>query len=415
MRIAVIGSGISGMAAAYYLSRKHEVSLFEKDARVGGHTHTVEVESSRGPLPVDTGFIVHNDRNYPNLQRLFRELNVETAPSDMSFAVHNPSTGFQYSSRGLRGYFARRSNLLRPGHYTLLREILRFNRTAPRLITQPGADKMKLRDFLAEARFHDVFIERYLYPMASAVWSMSLEAMHSFPAHTLIRFFDHHGMLGINTHPNWFVLRGGSRSYLAPITAPYRQRVFSGTDIRAVARSEAGVTLKFAQRPEQRFDQVVFACHGNQVLPLLESPTDSERDVLGGFQTTPNDVVLHTDSRLLPARQNARASWNYCLTPESKSGATVTYHMNRLQSLPVKEDYCVSLNANGAIASEKVLRRFVYYHPLYTRESVTSGERWNEISGCNRTHFCGAYWYYGFHEDGLNSALRVARAMGVEC
>lgn len=403
------------MAAAYYLSRKHEVSLYEKDQRIGGHTHTVEVESSRGPLAVDTGFIVHNDRNYPNLVRLFQELGVETAPSDMSFAVHNPATGFQYSSRGLRGYFARPSNLLRSSHYKLLTEILRFNRTVPKLIGLPGAERMSLGDFLAEGRFHEVFIERYLYPMASAVWSMSLDAMRSFPAMTMIRFFDHHGMLGINTHPKWFVLRGGSKSYIPPITAPYRERVFSGTDIRSVTRSESGVTLCFAQQPDAKFDHVVFACHGPQVLPLLESPTDRERDVLRGFQTSANDVVLHTDSRLLPVLPSARASWNYCLTPEANTAVTVTYHMNRLQSLAVPEDYCVSLNANGTVRSDKILRRFVYNHPLYTRDAVNSAECWGEISGHNRTHFCGAYWYYGFHEDGLKSAIRVARTLGVEC
>src|SRR5258708_6001322 len=288
--MAVIGRGISGMAAAYYLSRQHEVSLYEKDQRIGGHTHTVEVESSRGPLAVDTGFIVHNDRNYPNLVRLFQELGVATAPSDMSFAVHNPATGFQYSSRGLRGYFARPSNLLRSSHYKLLTEILRFNRTAPKLIGLPGAERMSLGDFLAEGRFHEVFIERYLYPMASAVWSMSPDAMRSFPATTMIQFFDQHGMLGINTHPKWFVLRGGSKSYIAPITAPYRERVFSSADIRSVGRSESGVTLRFKQRPDAKFDHVVFACHGPQVLPLIESPTDRERDVLRGFQTSANDV-----------------------------------------------------------------------------------------------------------------------------
>jgi predicted NAD/FAD-binding protein len=411
VRVAVIGSGISGMAAAYYLSRKHEVSVFEKDSRLGGHTHTVEVDSSRGRLPVDTGFIVHNNRAYPNLQKLFAELGVETQPSDMSFGVHAPATGFEYSSRGLRGYFARLSNTLRPSHYKLFAEMLRFNRTAPRLLDQPGAENVSLADFLAEGRYHEVFVERYLYPMASAVWSMSLDAMGSFPAATMIRFFHHHGMLGINTHPKWFVLKGGSRTYIAPLTAPYRERIQAGAGLRNVVRSESGVTLRFSARPEQQFDHVVFACHGDQVLPLLESPTDAERDVLAGFETSANDVCLHTDSRMLPQRASARASWNYRLNGHAGEGATVTYHMNRLQSLPVPEDYCVTLNANGSIRPERVLRRFVYHHPLYTRRAVASQARWKEISGQNRTHFCGAYWFYGFHEDGLNSALRVAAAL----
>jgi predicted NAD/FAD-binding protein len=414
VQIAVIGSGISGMAAAYYLSRKHEVSLFEKEARIGGHTHTVTVDSSQGPLAVDTGFIVHNNRAYPNLQRLFRELGVETQPSDMSFAVHSPATGFQYSSRGLRGFFARRRNALRLSHYKLFAEMLRFHREAPKILQQPGAERASLADFLAEGRYHSVFVERYLYPMASAVWSMSMNAMNSFPAATMIRFFNHHGMLTINRQPKWFTVRGGSNEYIAPLTKPYRDRMHMGAGLRAIARSESGITLRFTERPEMHFDQVVFACHGDQVLPLLESPTEKERDVLGGFETSANEVCLHTDSRMLPTRAHARASWNYCLNEHSGQGATVTYHMNRLQSLAVKEDYCVSLNANGFIDPAKVLRRFVYRHPLYTRLAVAAQQRWKEISGANRTHFCGAYWFYGFHEDGVNSALRVAQTLGVE-
>jgi len=415
MRIAVIGSGISGMAAAYYLSPKHEVFVFEKEPRLGGHTHTVTVESSRGPLAVDTGFIVHNDRTYPNLVRLFAELGVETQPSDMSFAVACQRSGYEYSSRGLRGFFAQRANLVRLDQHRLLREILRFNREAPKLLHNPAAATMTLGDVIEQGRYTTLFTERYLYPMASAVWSMSTEAIRRFPALTLVRFFDNHGMLGINTHPKWKVIRGGSQSYIPPITAPYRDRIYTGIDIRSIARDETGVTLHFQNRPSMRFDQVVFSCHGNQILPLLDDPSDAERDVLGCFATSRNEVCLHTDSRWLPKRPQARAAWNYSLTPDPGAGATVTYHMNRLQSLAVPEDYCVTLNANGSIDPAKVLRRMVYYHPLYDAGAVQAQTRWNEISGRNRTHFCGAYWFYGFHEDGLNSAMRVARALGVEC
>jgi predicted NAD/FAD-binding protein len=415
MRIAVIGSGISGMAAAYYLSRKHEVFLFERDERIGGHTHTVTVESSRGPLAVDTGFIVHNDRTYPNFVKLLAELSVETQPSDMSFAVACRSSGFEYSSRGLNGFFAQRANLLRVDQYRLLREIVRFNREAPKLLDNPAAETMTLGDVIEQGRYPALFTERYLYPMAAAVWSMSTEAIRGFPALTLVRFFDNHGMLGIDTHPRWKVIRGGSRSYLGPITAPYRDRIYIGANIQSVARDEAAVTLRFHDRPAMSFDQVAFACHGNQILPLLESPTGAERDILGRFATSRNEVCLHTDSSLLPRRRRARASWNYNLSPDPAVGTTLTYHMNRLQSLAVAEDYCVTLNDNGSIDPAKVLRRLVYYHPLYDSAAVQAQARWNEISGLHRTHFCGAYWFYGFHEDGLNSALRVARALGVEC
>lgn len=402
-KIAVIGSGISGLAAAYYLSRKHEVWLFEKDTRLGGHTHTVTVESSCGPLAIDTGFIVHNDVTYPNLVRLFADLGVATAPSDMSFAVADHRTGFEYSSRGLNGFFAQRSNLLSPSHYRLLKEILRFNREAPRF----GRDAT-LAEFLAQGQYAECFIEKYLYPMASAVWSMSPDAMSSFPAATLIQFFNNHGMLGINTHPKWKFVRGGSNSYIEPLTAPYRERITKGVDLRAITRVENHVIVQ-----GRWFDEVVFACHGNQILPMLADATDQERDVLQHFKTTQNDVCLHTDSSLLPSRPQARASWNYNL--EGQAGATVTYHMNRLQNLPAPEDYCVTLNGHVSVARGKVLRRMTYFHPLYNREAVRAQARWKEISGVRHSHFCGAYWFYGFHEDGLNSALRVARALGVEC
>ena len=415
MRIAVIGSGISGLAAAYYLCRKHEVSVFEKDTRVGGHTHTVTVESSRGPLAVDTGFIVHNDRTYPNLVKLLAELGVETQGSDMSFGVSCRRTGFEYSSRGLNGFFAQRSNMLRPDQYRLLRDILRFNREAPKLLEDPAAASLTLGDVMDQGGYSELFTERYLYPMACAVWSMSTEAIRSFPALTLLRFFDNHGMLEINTHPKWRVIRGGSHSYIGPMTAPFRDHVHTGVKLRSVTRHEAEVTLRFHDRPAMSFDQVVFACHANQILPLLESPSDAERDVLSGFETSRNEVCLHTDPAWLPRRPRARASWNYHLGAGAGTGATLTYHMNRLQRLDVSEDYCVTLNANGAIDPSRVLRRLVYHHPLYTRDAIRAQARWKEISGVNRTHFCGAYWFYGFHEDGLNSALRVARSLGVDC
>ena len=415
MRVAVIGSGISGMAAAYYLSRKHEVYLFEKEPRLGGHTHTVTVESSQGPLAIDMGFIVHNDRTYPNLVKLLAELGIETQPSDMSFAVACQTSGYEYSSRGLNGFFAQRANLVRLHQHRLLREILRFNREAPKLLHNPAAATMTLGDVVEQGRYSNLFTERYLYPMASAVWSMSTEAIRAFPALTLVRFFQNHGMLGINTHPKWKVVRGGSQSYIPPITAPYKDRIHTSASIHSVARDEAGVTLRFQDRPPMFFDQLVFCCHGNQILPLLESPSEAERDILGRFATSRAEVCLHTDSSWLPKRPRARASWNYNLSPDPGAGATVTYHMNRLQTLSVPEDYCVTLNANGSMDPAKVLQRIVCHHPLYTSGAVQAQTRWSEISGLNRTHFCGAYWYYGFHEDGLNSAMRVARALGVKC
>ncbi|MBI3654745.1 MAG: FAD-dependent oxidoreductase [Acidobacteria bacterium] len=413
-KIALIGAGISGLAAAYYLSRRYEVSLFEKDQRLGGHTHTVEVDSSRGKLAVDTGFIVHNTRTYPNLIRLLNELNVETQPSDMSFSVSHQATGFEYSSRGSKGFFAQRRNFLSLQHYALFTEILRFNRQSRRLLDTPQSESITLGEYMEAQRFGKRFREMYLYPMASAVWSTSLVKVLDFPAATLIRFFDNHGMLGVNTNPQWRVIKGGSSRYIKPLIAPFQERVFTGQNLLAVERADAGVKLRFADK-ELWFDEVVFACHGNQILPLLATPTEAEVAILKHFHTSRNETVLHTDSRLLPRRPNARASWNYHVNDASLSGTTLTYHMNRLQTLDTNEDYCVSLNTNGAVDKSTVIRNLVYHHPLYTREAIAAQQRWAEISGKHHTHFCGAYWLYGFHEDGLNSALRVARALGVDC
>lgn len=416
-RIAIIGSGIAGLAAAYYLSRKHEVFLYEKEPRLGGHTHTVTVDSSIGPLPIDTGFIVHNDLTYANLIRLLGELGVPRADSDMSFGVSCRKTGYEYSSRGLRGYFAQKKNLLQAKPWRLFAEIRRFNREAVGVLQRPDAERLKLGEFLEQKQFSAEFREMYLAPMASAVWSCAHDAVNEFPAATLIRFFDNHRFLSLNDQPRWKTIPGGCSRYIAPITKPLRDRIYSGVDIRGVTRDALGITLHLGtERPAQRYDQVVFATHGNQALALLADASEAEREVMGAFHTSRNDVVLHTDETLLPRREAARASWNYLLHLDERNGqgpVTMTYHMNGLQSLPTRENYCVTLNANAHIRPEKILRKLVYHHPLYTLEAIRAQKRWQEISGANRTHFCGAYWSYGFHEDGVTSALRVAKALGV--
>jgi predicted NAD/FAD-binding protein len=410
-----VGSGIAGLSAAYYLSRRHEVHVFERDSRIGGHTHTVTVESAAGPVPIDTGFIVHNTRTYPRFCRLMAELNVETQPSDMSFAVTTPGGGFEYSSRGLSGFFAQRRNIVSLGHYQLFREIVRFNKEAPALLNQaPGGStttSLSLGQFLEQGRYAQVFVDRYLIPMAGAIWSMAPYVMRDFPAITLDRFMHHHGMLGLTTHPAWRVIRGGSHTYLGPLTAPFAERIHVNATITSVRRDPNSVTISFKNRPDERFDAVVFACHGDQILPLLADPAPREREILGAFRTSRNEACLHTDVSLLPRRAAARASWNYHLGDAGQ--VAVTYHMNRLQSLSTPEDYCVTLNANGRIDPACVILRTVYDHPLYTHEAIRAQERWIEISGQRRTHFCGAYWFYGFHEDGVRSGIRVASALGV--
>ena len=412
--IAVIGAGISGLAAASFVSRRHRVHLFEKEERLGGHTNTVLIATPDGSVPLDTGFLVHNDRTYPNLVRLFGELGVATRDSDMSFAVSCRRTGLEYSSRGANGFFAQRSNLLRPSHLSLLREIVRFNREAPALLDAPDADRQTLGDFLESRRFGEPFTHRYLFPMASAIWSASLDAIRSFPALTLIRFFDNHGLLSLREQPTWRVVVGGSRTYIPELTAPLSEGVHERAEIHGVRRSERDVTIAFRDRPSMVFDDVVFACHGDHVLPLLADPSDREREVLSSFTTTTNVAWLHTDSSVLPVRQRARASWNYLLAADATEPPMVTYDLNRLQGLSAPEQYCVTLNPDGQIDERLVLGRFLYRHPLYTRAAISAQQRWREVSGVNRTHYCGAYWFHGFHEDGLSSALRVASALGVE-
>lgn len=411
--VAVIGAGIAGLAAAYFLSRRHRVSLFERAERLGGHTHTVVIDGEAGPVALDTGFLVHNERTYPGLVRLFAEIGVETESSDMSFSVSCPESGFEYSSRGLRGFFAQPHSLARRSHYRLLGDIVRFNRDAPRVLTIPGAESWTLGDYLRDLKYGEEFVTRYLLPMASAVWSSSLDAIHRFPAQSLVRFMQNHGMLSVSSHPTWRVVRGGSHTYIPRLTAPLRDRVHTGAHLLSVRRDEQGAVLVFANRPAERVDDVVFACHGDEVLPLLADPSDAEREVFSQFTTTANETWLHTDSRVLPAAPRARASWNYRLGASTSAPPSVTYDLNRLQSIPGGTTYCVTLNPRMALAEGSVLGRFVYRHPCVTLGSVRAQARWREVSGIGRTHYCGAYWRYGFHEDGLMSALRVAHDLGV--
>jgi predicted NAD/FAD-binding protein len=413
--IAVVGGGISGLAAGYLLSLRHRVHLFEREPRLGGHTHTIVVPCATGEVALDTGFLVFNDRTYPNLVRLFAELGVASRDSDMSFGVACRRTGLEYSSRGLAGFFAQPRNLLSRSHLRLLAEILRFNREAPALLrTADGGAGVTLGEFLDDRQFGEEFSGRYLLPMASAIWSASLDAIRSFPAATLVRFFDNHGLLGVWSQPTWKVVEGGSHSYIPALVAPFRERVALAAPVERITRGEDRVTISFQDRPSRTFDDVVIACHGDQVLTLLSDPTDREQDVFGRFTTTNNVVCLHTDTSFLPTRSRARASWNYRLGGDEGTPPTVTYDLNRLQGLTTSERYCVTLNPREPMDDSRVVRRLVYRHPLYDRAAILAQRRWSDVSGVNRTHYCGAYWGYGFHEDGLNSALRVARALGVE-
>jgi uncharacterized protein len=416
MRIAVIGSGISGLAAGYLLGREHEVHLFEKEARLGGHTHTHSIPTSQGLLPIDTGFIVHNDRTYPNLIRLFDELGVERPDSEMSWGVTNANASFEYSSRGFNGFFAMPSRALRWSHWRLLDDILRFNREASALAATSEAESMMLGPFIEQRGFGQEFRDYYLYPTVAAIWSTSPRKVLEFPAATLIRFFQNHGLLAVTGHPQWKVLRGGSSVYIEKLTQPYAARVHTQAPLRSLRRCPTGgVLLKIEGQEELRFDQAILATHAPQALAALGDATPQEREVLSAFRTSSNEAVLHTDESLLPRRHAARASWNYRVQADKGAPATLTYDMNRLQRLPTRERYLVTLNSTDLIDPSRILRRLHYQHPLYTLAAIRAQSRWAEISGQANVHFCGAYWGYGFHEDGYKSALRVAQSLGAPC
>jgi uncharacterized protein len=411
MRIAIIGAGVSGLTAAYLLQRRHEVTVFEAGDYAGGHAHTVTLEAPGPTRHLDTGFIVFNDRNYPKFELLLETLGVESQPSDMSFGVSDGTGSFEYASTSFNGLFARRGNLLSPSFMRMLSEIPRFQRAARSLLGS-GDERVSLRAWLEQQRFSDSFVERLIVPQVSAVWSSDPNQLSEFPAVFLARFFDNHGMLSLRDRPRWRTVTGGSASYVEALTRGFRERIHLRAPVRTIARGEAGVDVTVRGAQTERFDQVVLATHSDQALALLEDASGAEREILGAIAYQENEAVLHTDPSLLPRRRRAWASWNYHLLDEPSSRTTVTYHLNRLQSLDDEREFCVTLNLTERIEPAQILRKIVYAHPVYTSETLAVQRRFDEISGVRRTHFCGAYWGSGFHEDGVVSGLRVAGALG---
>jgi predicted NAD/FAD-binding protein len=410
MKIAIVGAGISGLTVAHLLHREHELVVFEAGAYAGGHTNTVRVDTANETHYVDTGFIVFNDRNYPNFERLLARLDVATQPSTMSFSVSDASGDFEYCGASPNGLFAKRAHLLTPWFHRMLADLVRFNGAARELLS--GDEGPSLGEWLEREAFSTAFVERLIVPQASAVWSADRHQLWSFPARFLAEFFEHHGMLGLRGRPHWRTVRGGAARYVQALTAPWRARLRLETPVRSIERSADHVLVTPRGGEAERFEGVVIATHSDQALALLADASDREREILGALRYRHNEAVLHTDVRMLPRRRRAWASWNYHLLEQPGAGATVTYHMNRLQSLRAEREFCVTLNRGDAIDPAKVLRTIPYDHPVYTREGVRAQARRAEIDGRNRTHYCGAYWGWGFHEDGVVSALAVAERFG---
>ena len=413
MKIAIIGTGISGMVAAWYLQQRHSITVFEANDYIGGHTHTVPIEKEGRSYAIDTGFIVFNTRTYPNFCQLLDRLGVESKDSEMSFSVKCERTGLEYCGTSLNTLFAQRTNLFRPSFLQMLMEILRFNRQSPQLLSEDSVE-ISLGDYLDRGRYSQTFRENYLIPMGAAIWSTSPSKMLEFPARYFIQFLVNHGLVTLTDRPIWRTIVGGSWKYIDRLTASFRDRIRLNCPVISVRRTEDSVDVTSTVGSE-RFDQVVFATHGDQALRLLSDPSSVEREVLAPFVCSKNVAVLHTDASLLPKRRRAWASWNYHLSNSPLDAPSVTYQMNILQRLNSTETFCVTLNREAAIRPDKILGRFVYEHPIYSPGAVLSQRRHSEISSIrHRTHFCGAYWGFGFHEDGVKSALVVAKAFGIE-
>lgn len=412
--IAVIGSGIAGLSAAWLLSRAHRVTLIEADGRAGGHSHTVDAPTGGTTTPVDTGFIVYNERNYPNLTALFAHLDVPTKASEMSFAVSRDHGALEYSGSDLAGLFGQRRNAVRPRFWAMLRDILRFYREAPRDLSLGRLEGITLGAYLAQRNYADAFIEDHLLPMAAAIWSSPLAEMRNHSAAGIVRFFDNHGLLKLDDRPVWRTVAGGSREYVKRLTADYADRVRLGNAARRVIRRGRGAWVEDAQGTLTHFDHVVIGAHSDEALALLDAPTPLERELLGAIRYQANPAVLHQDAGFMPRRRRVWSSWNYLRdgTADAARSVFVTYWMNRLQGIDPAQPLFVTLNPPREPAQGTVLGSYTYYHPLLDAAATAAQKRLWQLQGRHNTWFCGAYFGAGFHEDGLQAGLAVAEQLG---
>lgn len=413
MRIAVVGSGVSGNVAARILSTAHRVDVFESSSHLGGHAQTIETNAYGRRVAADVAFMVLNRRTYPNFCRMLDRLQVGTQGSDMSLSVRCLGTGLEYQGSSLSGLFAQRSNLARPSFYRMLIDIVRFNRRSIEFCKSPD-ESMLLGEFLDQIGVGPEFRRRYLIPMSAAIWSSDPACLDGFPAKFILGFFHNHGLLQLRDRPQWLTIANRSRDYVSALMDPIRERVYLNSPVREVRRVNRCVRLSFVDQQPRDYDHVVLATHADQSLAMLSDATETERDVLSGFPYQSNTAVLHTDESVLPRRRRAWASWNYHISETATNRASVTYDLNRLQRLGLPGPLCLTLNSCVEIDRHKILQRFEFQHPVFSRKSIESQRRFSEINGHRGISFCGAYWGYGFHEDGVNSALSVTRAFGLE-
>lgn len=416
MRIAVVGTGIAGNVVANRLCKEHEIVVYESNDYIGGHSNTVVVPSREGDIPLDTGFVVFNDRTYPNFLRLLSELDVRHQASSMSFSVQCERSSLEYNGSTLNSLFAQRRNLLRPSFHRMIRDILRFNREALELLdintdsnknrnSSSGSTAPSLAEYLKTGGYSREFTEHYLIPMGAAIWSAEPDMLENMPARFFVRFFHNHGLMSIRNRPVWQIITGGSQSYVAKLVAGHRDRIRLKSPVCSVMRQPSQVLIKTRDSEAEAFDYVFLACHSDQALRLLNQPLPLEREVLGAIPYQSNDVILHTDESLMPRRRRAWAAWNYHVGSGDSTRASLTYHLNRLQGLNTDIQYFITLNTEQGIQPESIIKKINYEHPVFTAASVAAQSRHEELNGLNRTYYCGAYWRNGFHEDGVVSAL----------
>ncbi|HHC7308064.1 NAD(P)/FAD-dependent oxidoreductase [Vibrio campbellii] len=412
-KIAIVGTGISGLTCGYYLHKEHDVTLFEANDYIGGHTATVDVSVDGKEYAIDTGFIVYNDRTYPNFIKMMNEIGVEGLPTQMSFSVRNDGNSLEYNGHTVSTLFAQKRNWANPKFYRFISEILRFNKLAKSFANDKSTDSQTLGAFLDEHDFSPFFTDNYILPMGAAIWSSTLADMRAFPLMFFLRFFLNHGLLDITNRPQWYVIKGGSRSYIGPLTKGFADNIRLNSPVEKVIRTDNGVGIE-VHGETHWFDDVIFACHSDQAMRMLGDISSTEQEILGDIAYQANEVVLHTDIGLLPKRKAAWAAWNYLLDgsqQEQERLPSLTYNMNILQHIQSEHTFCVTLNSTKKINPNKILRSFTYHHPVFTTESIAAQQRKDEVQGKQSTWFCGAYWYNGFHEDGVRSALDVVQGL----